>query len=123
MRRRTPDSEPGYGGVFTVEFSSVKAAAAFFDAANVHKGPSLGANLTLMQPYVQTVFFKEKEWAAQNGVNETIVRISVGLEDPKLLIETFRAAMAEADHVSSSEARNRNQRVGTDEKTPFRSML
>ncbi len=122
MRQQTPDFAPGYGGVFTLEFASVKAAAAFFDASNVHKGPSLGANLTLMQPYVQTVFFKEKEWAAQNGVKETIVRISVGLEDPLLLLETFQAAMLEADRTSSSEPIQTNSRelIG---QGPLRSML
>ena len=115
---------PGYGGVFTLEFSTVDAAAAFFDASDVHKGPSLGANLTLMQPYVQTVFFKEKEWAARNGVKETIVRISIGLEDPQLLLETFRGAMAEADKVKSTDSvDNQKQRTGMTGQGPLRSML
>ena len=124
MRLPRPYFVPGYGGVFTLEFSTVDAAAAFFDASDVHKGPSLGANLTLMQPYVQTVFFKEKEWAARNGVKETIVRISIGLEDPQLLLETFRGAMAEADKVKSTDSvDNQKQRTGMTGQGPLRSML
>jgi len=83
----------GFGGLFTVEFVNIPTATAFFDALNVHKGPSLGAQYTLAQPYVQTVFQKEKAWAATYGLKETIVRISVGLEDKELLKNAFVAAM------------------------------
>ena len=104
MRSPSPDLMPGYGGLFTLEFSSIAVAAAFFDASHVHKGPSLGANITLLQPYVQTVFFKEKEWAARNGVDETIVRVSVGLEDEKLLLDAFKVAIREANKVALMES-------------------
>ncbi|KAH8669427.1 pyridoxal phosphate-dependent transferase [Ilyonectria robusta] len=76
---------PGFGGLFTIEFVDISTATAFFDALNVHKGPSLGAQYTLAQPYVQTVFQKEKAWAATYGLKETIVRISVGLENKESL--------------------------------------
>ena len=102
---RTPSSEliPGYGSLFTIEFSTVEAAATFFDHLNVHKGPSLGSNWTLAQPYVQTVFFKEKEWVASWGLQETIVRVSVGLEDKQALLETFLEAIQAVDQLRSSE--------------------
>ena len=90
MRASTEDFQPGCGGVFTLEFASIAAATAFFDASCLHKGPSLGANVTLLQPYVQTVFFKEKSWAAQHGLDETIVRVSVGLEDHEVLLKAFK---------------------------------
>lgn len=94
MRPATTDFTPGHGGLFTLEFDDVEASAVFFDALNVCKGPSLGANVTLAQPYVQTVFGREKDWAARYGLSETIVRISVGVEDTEALEETFRQAMA-----------------------------
>ncbi|KAL8781963.1 MAG: hypothetical protein Q9213_005771 [Squamulea squamosa] len=96
MRRETAEFTPGYGGLFTIEFQDVLTASTFFNNAMVHKGPSLGANVTLLQPYVQTVFYQEKEWAADNGLKETIVRVSVGLEDPDELLKTFRKAMLKA---------------------------
>lgn len=93
MRPSTEDFEAGYGGLFTLEFTTIAAARTFFDAAEMHKGPSLGSNVTLLQPYVQTVFHKEKEWAASCGLKETIVRISVGLEDKEALLTSFKMAM------------------------------
>ncbi|KAH7014733.1 pyridoxal phosphate-dependent transferase [Ilyonectria destructans] len=90
---------PGFGGLFTVEFVDVPTATAFFDALNVHKGPSLGAQYTLAQPYVQTVFQKEKAWAATYGLKETIVRISVGLEDKELLKGSLIVALDAAINV------------------------
>lgn len=97
MRAPTAEFAPGYGGLFTLEFESVVAAATFFDALGVHKGPSLGASVTLAQPYVQTVFMREKEWAASYGLSESIVRISVGLEDEQALGYEFARALRLAD--------------------------
>ncbi|KAF5227856.1 hypothetical protein FANTH_14661 [Fusarium anthophilum] len=90
---------PGFGGVFTLEFINISTATAFFDALNVHKGPSLGAQYTLAQPYVQTVFQKEKSWAASYGLKETVVRISVGLEDMEELKVCITIALDAAMHV------------------------
>lgn len=106
MRIATADFTPGYGGVFTLEFESVVAAAAFFDALNVHKGPSLGAHVTLAQPYVQTVFMREKEWAASYGLSESIVRISVGLEDGQALGREFTRALRLADRFKAGRELN-----------------
>lgn len=52
MRQPTEDFTPGFGGLFTMQFENVEVASVFFNALNVHKGPSLGANITLVQPYV-----------------------------------------------------------------------
>ncbi|KAF2126172.1 PLP-dependent transferase [Dothidotthia symphoricarpi CBS 119687] len=106
MRTATPDFTPGYGGLFTLEFESVVAAATFFDALNVHKGPSLGAHVTLAQPYVQTVFMREKEWAASYGLSESIVRISVGLEDEQALGYEFMRALRLADRFKAGRELN-----------------
>ena len=89
IRTRSCELDPGYGSLFTIELSTVEAAAAFFDNLNLHKGRSLGCNMTLVQPYVQTVFHKEKQWAAGWGLQERIIRVSVGLEDRQVLLETF----------------------------------
>ncbi|KAE8373757.1 cystathionine gamma-synthase [Aspergillus bertholletiae] len=98
MRPHTPEFKPGYGCLFTLEFTSVATATRFFDALDVHKGPSLGGNLTLAQPYVQTVFFREKEWAARYGLKESIIRISVGLEEVDDLLDAFGHALRVASN-------------------------
>ncbi|KAM3449899.1 hypothetical protein MY3296_006509 [Beauveria thailandica] len=99
MRQPTGDLVPGFGYLLTLEFCSVEAAAAFFDALHVCKGPSIGAQVTLALPYVQLVFAKEKPWAARYGLSEAIVRISVGLEDQKALAMACLEAMRAADAV------------------------
>lgn len=94
---------PGFGYLLTLEFCSVEAAGAFFDALQVCKGPSIGAQVTLALPYVQVVFAKEKPWAARYGLSEAIVRISVGLEDQKALAMACLVAMRAADAVVNKE--------------------
>ncbi|KAI9925961.1 hypothetical protein MW887_004420 [Aspergillus wentii] len=102
MRQPTEEFIPGYGGLFTIQFEDVEQASVFFNALNVHKGPSLGAPVTLAQPYVQTVFHKQKAWAGECGLHESIVRVSVGLEDKRALLAAFRTALAEADAMKAS---------------------
>lgn len=94
MRKSTEDFTPGYGCLFTIEFRTVAAAEVFFNNFKVHKGPSFGANITLALPYVQLVLQKEKQWAAQHGLSETIVRISVGLEDKEYLLRCLKHSLA-----------------------------
>ncbi|KAE8335119.1 pyridoxal phosphate-dependent transferase [Aspergillus arachidicola] len=96
MRCPTDEFQPGYGCLFTIEFADVKTASSLFDHLNVYKGPSLGAHVTLAQPYVQTTFQRQKKWAASHGLRETIIRISVGLEDKRELWKTFQHAFRTA---------------------------
>ena len=49
--------------------------------------------MTLLQPYVQTVFCKENAWAARHGLKETIIRVSVGLEAQEALLKAFQEAV------------------------------
>lgn len=86
----------GYGGLFSVVFTSQVAAAAFFDSLPCFKGPSLGTNFTLACPFTILAHYGELEWAAQQGVEANLVRVSIGLEDTSVLLaffgEAFRAA-------------------------------
>lgn len=49
---------------------TVAAGAAFYDHLEVHKGLSLGAQITLAIPDIQLLPQHEKEWAAQYGVRD-----------------------------------------------------
>ena len=106
MHQPTKEFTPGFGGLFTMEFEDVELASIFFNALNVHKGPSLGAHITLAQPYVQTVFYKQKAWAANFGLHESIVRVSVGLEDKEALLAAFKDALGEANKKKRSRDPN-----------------
>jgi cystathionine gamma-synthase len=97
MRPATKDFVPGYGGVLAITFETVAAASAFFDNLSLFKGPSFGANITISIPYVQLVMQNAKKWAASHGLDETLVRISVGLEDKEALLGCIKVALNAAD--------------------------
>ncbi|KHO01115.1 cystathionine gamma-synthase [Metarhizium album ARSEF 1941] len=83
----------GYGGLLSIVFHSRKQAETFYDSMEIAKGPSLGTNFTLCSPYVLLAHYQELSWAAQFGVAEDLVRVSVGLEDTEVLRNTFKSAL------------------------------
>ena len=89
----------GYGGLFSLTFTSLAASMAFFDALPCYKGPSLGTNFTLACPYTILAHFAELEWAAEFGVEEGLVRISVGMEETDVLLRSFELALAAAEAI------------------------
>ncbi|KAJ7147529.1 pyridoxal phosphate-dependent transferase [Mycena crocata] len=89
--------EGGFGGLFSVTFTSLLAARTFFDALSCHKGPSLGTNFTLACPYAVLVHYTEMDWAASFGVEETMVRVSVGMEETSALVASFQEAFGAAE--------------------------
>ena len=89
--------EGNFGGLFSVTFTSKVAAEAFFDALPCAKGPSLGTNFTLACPYTILAHFTELEWAARYGVEEGLVRISVGLEDQQELLTWISTSLRQAE--------------------------
>ena len=105
-RVRLPSGAPagGYGGLFSLTFTSASASRAFFDALPCYKGPSLGTNFTLACPYTILAHFAELDWAAGFGVEQGLVRVSVGLEDRATLLQGFGAALKAAEEVVARES-------------------
>jgi cystathionine gamma-synthase len=87
----------GYGALFSLTFTSVLASRTFFDALPCYKGPSLGTNFTLSCPYTILAHYGELDWAKGWGVEKGLIRISVGLEDPELLLEWAKSALGAAE--------------------------
>ncbi|PBK89835.1 PLP-dependent transferase [Armillaria gallica] len=96
------DQPGGYGGLFSVTFTTLEASRAFFDTLPFYKGPSLGTNFTLASPYVVLAHYAEMEWAAKYGVDPGLVRISVGLEDKQHLLESIGRALEAAEQTLKS---------------------
>ncbi|KAF8417332.1 pyridoxal phosphate-dependent transferase [Tirmania nivea] len=96
-RPPTPEFQPGYGCLFTVEFDSLEATIAFYDNLHVHNGPHLGAHLTIALPYTRLMFGNELEKVDAYSLRQTQIRISVGLEEPQGLLESFKYAIQMAD--------------------------
>ncbi|KAF8342770.1 pyridoxal phosphate-dependent transferase [Cantharellus anzutake] len=87
----------GWGGLFSVTFTSDTASEAFFDALSCDKGPSLGTNFTLACPYTILAHYNELDWAAEYGVERGLVRVSIGLEDEEELESMFMGALGAAE--------------------------
>ncbi|PMD39291.1 PLP-dependent transferase [Hyaloscypha variabilis F] len=102
MRPATADFTPGYGCLFTVELETIEATVAFYDNLNLHKGPHLGAPLTLVIPFVKGIYGKELERLGKYGMNERQIRVAPGLEDIDVLIEEFGIAVKAADEVKKN---------------------
>ena len=100
-RVRGPNGEftGGYGGLFSVTFTSLDASKAFFDTLPCMKGPSLGTNFTLASPYTILAHYAELDWAAGWGVEAGLVRVSVGMEDKDTLLQGFETALRAAEAV------------------------
>jgi len=93
----SPQREGGYGGLFSITFTSDLASEVFFDALRCEKGPSLGTNFTLACPYTILAHYTELDWAAEYGVEAGLVRVSVGLEEEGVLIAWFGEALKKAE--------------------------
>lgn len=83
----------GYGSLISIVFRTPASAIQFFDTIDLCKGPSFGANFTLVVPYSQLAHFDELDWAESQGVSKHIVRISVGLEEESILISKLSRSL------------------------------
>jgi cystathionine gamma-synthase len=92
----------GFGGLFSLTFTSMVASKAFFDTLQCYKGPSLGTNFTLACPFTILAHFTELDWASQYGVEPSLVRISVGMEEQETLMSWMKAALEAAEAVKSA---------------------
>ncbi|KAG6334182.1 hypothetical protein ID866_4911 [Astraeus odoratus] len=86
-----------YGGVFSLTFTSLAASRAFYDTLAVAKGPSFGTTFTLSCLYTLLNHYSDLEWAAKYGVDEGLVRVSVGTEDRGVLLRIMEAALRAAE--------------------------
>lgn len=93
----------GYGGLLSVVFHEKPDAVEFYDSIETAKGPSLGTNFTLTSPYVVLAHYAELDWAASLGVDPSLIRISVGLEEPEELVEIFQSALRAAEKGSQDK--------------------
>ncbi|KAH8118706.1 pyridoxal phosphate-dependent transferase [Phellopilus nigrolimitatus] len=94
---RRAGSSNNFGPLFSLTFTTAAASHAFYDTLQCAKGPSLGTNFTLACPYTILAHFKELEWAAGYGVEENLVRLSIGMEDKETILGWVKEALEEAE--------------------------
>lgn len=85
--------EGGYGGLISLVFHKPEHAITFFDAIQLHKGPSLGTNFSLACPYAVLAHYQELDEVEKWGVDRNLIRISVGLEDQTELLDILQAGL------------------------------
>lgn len=83
----------GYGSLISIVFRTPADAIQFYDSVDLCKGPSFGANFTLLIPYSQLAHADELDWAESQGISKYIVRISVGLEEERVLISKLNRSL------------------------------
>lgn len=87
---RAPDSP---GGIITLELR--EPLASVYDRLEVAKGPSLGAEFTLVGPYLYHAHYdlvssaEGKELLQTAGLSPDLLRISVGVEPTEVLLRAF----------------------------------
>ena len=86
----------GYGGLMSFVLKNEKRAPRVYDVLRWCKGPSLGTNFSLACPYSLLAHYHELDWAEGCGVPATLMRLSVGLEDPEDLRERLAEALRQA---------------------------
>ncbi|WRT65630.1 uncharacterized protein IL334_002575 [Kwoniella shivajii] len=102
-QRSPPTGKGGFGGLFSITFTSESASKAFYNTIGCAKGPSLGTSFTLASPYTILAHYLELDWAASHGVERGLVRISVGQEDEQVLKNWFESAVDAAEEAGRKE--------------------
>jgi cystathionine gamma-synthase len=88
--QKNPDSP---GGVITVELN--KPLDSVYDYLKIAKGPSCGAEFTLIGPYLYLAHYnlvshqEGRKFLNERGINPELLRISVGTEQIEDIIQTF----------------------------------
>jgi cystathionine gamma-synthase len=54
-------------------------------------------------PFIKGIYGKQLDWAANYGLNERQIRVSVGLENTDVLIEEFKIALRAADLLKTKD--------------------
>ncbi|KAJ7724182.1 pyridoxal phosphate-dependent transferase [Mycena maculata] len=94
---------PGYGCLLSVTFKSLAAAKAFYNALQCYKGPTLGTVYTLAIAFTAMAYPPDKmDWIKARGVEENLVRFSVGMEDTSSLLKCVSDALEVAEKLHSA---------------------
>ncbi|MGF7076282.1 cystathionine gamma-synthase family protein [Mucilaginibacter sp. 3215] len=86
-----------YGGLMSIELDESIDCLAFLNKLKlVVKSSNLGDTRTLAIPVAQTIFFElGAERRSEMGIPESMIRLSVGIEDLDDLLEDFKTALGE----------------------------
>jgi O-acetylhomoserine (thiol)-lyase len=86
-----------YGSIFSFELKTGNNCVNFLNRLNIAiSATHLGDNRTLIIPVAQTIFFEMgAERRGEMGISDSLIRVSVGIEDPSDLLKDFQQALAD----------------------------
>jgi cystathionine beta-lyase/cystathionine gamma-synthase len=91
LKQREPS---GFGGLFSLVLKDPELTSApFYDALQISKGPSLGTNFSIACPYSMIAHYNELDWLESVGISRYLIRICIGQESAKDLIDRFAKAL------------------------------
>ncbi|KAF9261361.1 PLP-dependent transferase [Marasmius fiardii PR-910] len=104
-RRRSESclAEDNFGYLLSITFISTDESEAFYDALQCAKGPTIGTNFTLAIPFVMLAHYNERDEVAKYGLDETLVRLSVGIEELDVVMGWVETALEAAENVAKEK--------------------
>ncbi|KAJ7632129.1 pyridoxal phosphate-dependent transferase [Roridomyces roridus] len=88
----------GYGSMLSVTFTSLEAAKTFYAALQCYKAPTLGTVFTLAIAFSVLANPPDKmEWIEAHGVEQSLVRFSVGMEETSSILKCVLEALLVAE--------------------------
>ncbi|KAJ7243396.1 pyridoxal phosphate-dependent transferase, partial [Mycena haematopus] len=99
----------GYGYLLSVTFTSLEATKTFYSALQCAKSATLGSVFTLVTAFTPLVWSPDQMQQIQDrGVEDSLIRISVGIEDISSILKCVSDALLVAENrvrmVESSES-------------------
>ncbi|KAJ6547000.1 pyridoxal phosphate-dependent transferase [Mycena capillaripes] len=97
----------GYGCMLAVTFTSLTAAKAFYSALQCYKGATLGTGFTLATAFSVLAYAPDQMHLLEaRGVEETLIRFSVGIEDTSSILKCISDALSVAESRVKTGERN-----------------
>ncbi|KAJ7184323.1 pyridoxal phosphate-dependent transferase [Mycena filopes] len=88
----------GFGYLLSVTFTSLEAAKVFYSSLQCFKGPTLGTAFTLATAFTAVAYMPDRmQWVEEHGVEESLVRFSVGIEDTESILKCVSDALEVAE--------------------------
>ncbi|KAJ7032494.1 pyridoxal phosphate-dependent transferase [Mycena alexandri] len=88
----------GYGYLLSATFTSLEAAKIFYSALGCFKGSTLGTAFTLATAFTAIAYLPDRmQWAEEHGVEECLIRFSVGMEDTESILRCISDALDVAE--------------------------
>jgi cystathionine gamma-synthase len=103
----------GFGGVVSFEIKAdLQSASSFVDRIQTaFMGTNFGGTLPLIEQVAVFTYFKEDHRAREElGISDNLIRLSVGCDDPAILLSDIDSALSQINGSTSASATGKTKR-------------